>query len=358
MRLKNALHETGLDRLHGAVYGADEIVPEIGDDAAERIGDAGPRRNEDAGDGELARQCHRVQRPGAAKGQKREIARIVAARQRHHTDGARHPIIGDPQDRRSSSLGIETKRAADRLDEPLSHDVERHLVDHRQQGVVIEPAEHEIGVGDRRLRPAAPETDRTRRRPGALRPNPQQPRLVDARDRAAAGADRVDIDHGHMDRHRIFELDLGADERNTVSDQRDIAACPAHVVGHDVGEACFHGGIGGGNDARCRSRHHRVDRRLGNDAGRDGAAVALHDEEIAGVAARAKLGLETGDITVQHGLDRRIHRSGDAALVLAELADQRAAHRDVVVRPQAPRDLSGFALVRGVDIGVEEMDDE
>src|SRR5260221_6325843 len=33
LRLKNALHETGLDRLHGAVYGADEIVPEIGDDA-------------------------------------------------------------------------------------------------------------------------------------------------------------------------------------------------------------------------------------------------------------------------------------------------------------------------------------
>src|SRR5260370_33357756 len=53
--MKNTLYESSLDRLHWAVHGADEIVPEIGDDTAERVGDAGSRRNEDARDRKLAR---------------------------------------------------------------------------------------------------------------------------------------------------------------------------------------------------------------------------------------------------------------------------------------------------------------
>ncbi len=161
-----------------------------------------------------------------------------------------------------------------------------------------------------------------------------------------------------MDRHRVFELDLGGDEWDTITDERDIAARPAHVVGHHVGVAGFHRGIGGGDHPRCRSRHHGVDCRLGNDARRDGTTIALHDEEIVGVAARPQLRLETRDVTAQDGLNRRIHRGGDAALVFAELADQGAAQGDMAVRPPRAGDLGGFALVCRVDIGVEKVDDE
>ena len=73
----------------------DEVVPQVGDEAAQRIGDAGPRRHQQPRDAELARQRHGMQRAGAAEGEQREVARIVAARQRHHADGARHVVVGE-----------------------------------------------------------------------------------------------------------------------------------------------------------------------------------------------------------------------------------------------------------------------
>ena len=48
-----------------------------------------------SGSAEFARERHRMQRPGAAEGEQREVARIVAARQRHHADRAGHVRVGE-----------------------------------------------------------------------------------------------------------------------------------------------------------------------------------------------------------------------------------------------------------------------
>ena len=61
---------------------------------------------------------------------------------------------------------------------------------------------------------AAAVADRPRRGARALRADAQHSRSVDRSDRAAAGADRVDVDHRHMDRHRVLELEVARDRRH------------------------------------------------------------------------------------------------------------------------------------------------
>ena len=77
----------------------DEILAQVGDEAAERIGEARPRRHQHLRQAELAGERDGMQRPGAAEGEQREVARVVAARQRHHADRAGHVRVGEPGSR-------------------------------------------------------------------------------------------------------------------------------------------------------------------------------------------------------------------------------------------------------------------
>src|SRR5260221_4301683 len=73
LRLEHAAHRAAFDHLNRRVYGLDEIMPEVGDDAAEGVGDARPRRNQNARDGELARQRGRMQGTSTAEGEEGKI---------------------------------------------------------------------------------------------------------------------------------------------------------------------------------------------------------------------------------------------------------------------------------------------
>ena len=101
--------------------------------------------------------------------------------------------------------------------------------------IAAEAAEHEIGVGDGRLRAAAAVAGGTRHRLGAARADPQRAALVDPRDRAAAGADRVDVDDRDADRDAV-ERRLARHLRAAVEHQADVGAGAAHVDRDDVGE--------------------------------------------------------------------------------------------------------------------------
>ena len=98
----------------GAGQGADEVVAEVGDDAAERVGDAGAGGDEDAGDAELAGERAGVQRAGAAEGEEGEVARVGAEGERDHADGVRHLGVGDAEDGLGGGLGVEAEGAGDR----------------------------------------------------------------------------------------------------------------------------------------------------------------------------------------------------------------------------------------------------
>jgi hypothetical protein len=114
-----------VERRDRPVQRVDEIVPQIGDDAAERIGDARPRRHQHFGEAELAGQRGGVQRAGAAEGEQREVARIVAARDRHHADGAGHLHVAEPQHRARRRVAVE----ADVARPILSAKIRAHALD-------------------------------------------------------------------------------------------------------------------------------------------------------------------------------------------------------------------------------------
>ena len=74
----------------------------------------------------------------------------------------------------------------------------RHLA--AEEIARIEPAEHQVGVGHGRLRPAAAVAGRARHRAGAARTDVQPALLVEPGDRAAADADLEDVDDVAADR--------------------------------------------------------------------------------------------------------------------------------------------------------------
>ena len=66
---QNAMHLRHIDAVERLVERIDEILPQIGDEAAERVGQPRTRRDQHLGDAEIGGECHRMQRPGAAEGE-------------------------------------------------------------------------------------------------------------------------------------------------------------------------------------------------------------------------------------------------------------------------------------------------
>jgi hypothetical protein len=150
---------------------------------------------------------------------------------------------------RSRRRGLDAEGGADTVGEHRPQAVERHRAFDRKQRRRVEPAEQQIGVGDGRLRAAPAIADRPGVGAGALRPDLEHAGGVYLGDGAATGADGMDVDHGHMDRHGVFQLKLAADLGHTVADHADIAAGAAHVVGNDVIDTRRLGRIGRRHDA-------------------------------------------------------------------------------------------------------------
>ena len=74
-------------------------MPQVGDDAAECIGDAWACGNQQLRDAELACKRGCVQRAGASERKQHEVARVVPARKRNHADRSGHAVVGNANDR-------------------------------------------------------------------------------------------------------------------------------------------------------------------------------------------------------------------------------------------------------------------
>ena len=148
----------------------------------------------------------------------------------------------------------------------------------------IEPAEHDIGVGDGRFGAAAAIADRARVGAGALRSDLQRADLVAPGDRAAAGADLDHVDHRHHDRMAAgIAADIIARRhgRLAVADQACLGGGAAHVERDDVAVAELLADLRRGDDAADRAGFHHRHRALLRDFRRHHAAVGAHDGEIA-----------------------------------------------------------------------------
>ncbi len=89
---------------------------------------------------------------------------------------------------------------------------------------------------------------------------------------------------------------------------------------------------------------------------RHGAAVALHDQQLAPVALAGQLGGQRAQVAVDDRLHKPVDGRGRAALELAVLGQELGPYRDVGVGPERGGDLARLALVRVVDVRVHEVD--
>ena len=137
------------------------------------------------------------------------------------------------------------------------------------------------------------------------------------RDRAAARADRLDVDHRNAHRERADRAAVGH-VRLATFDQTEVGRGPAGVKRDDVRKACYLGNdsaaqhTGGGAGKGSRDR-------LTNDLGGAGDATArLHDQERL-VLEVAELVVNAAQIALHVRLDERVDERRHRALVFAIL---------------------------------------
>ena len=233
--------------------------------------------------------------------------------------------------------------------------VERHLLGQQARGA--EAAEHHMGVGDRGLGAALAVGGGPGPCAGAGRADAEGPRCIDPGDRAAAGADGVDVDHRH-EYGKAGDPGVAGDGlgKAAVGHDADVGAGPADIEGDDVAAPGEGTGPGATQHARGRAGKERQDRPLGHHRGRGDAAVGAHDVEIGGESGLAEHPFESAHIAGHLGADEGVHGSRGEALELAELRRHRRRGRHERVGKLLPQDGLGPLLVRGVEVAEEKAD--
>src|SRR4029079_10977033 len=165
----------------------------------------------------------RVRGAGAAEGDEGMLSRVGALLDGQDPDRVRHVLVANPH---HGGCGLELG-----VLEPLSQSsqgaggerpVERELSAEEECG--IEPAEHEVRVGDRRLLAAAAVAGRSRNGASALRPDLEEAAGRDPSHLAAARPDRPRRDAWHADWEAELELEVGRIERLALEGHADNAA--------------------------------------------------------------------------------------------------------------------------------------
>jgi hypothetical protein len=361
-RLELALHlpvaglgPRGIRALERLDDGAHEIVAQIGRQHPPGRERRGRRRHDHAGNPELARDRHGVERPAAAVGDQRVVARVEAALGGDAAHRERHLHVGQPDDAGRRGRTPEPERRADLLvDGPGgARQIERHRAPEEAGGV--DPAEHEIGVGDGRLGAAPRVTDRPGIGARALRAEGECAARVDPRDRSAAGTHFLDVDHRDPDGMAVH-LVLVRRLHLAALDDRALGGGAAHVErdqpvrAEDAGQARTARHAGG------RPGLHRVHGLRSRGIEREGAAVRLGDQELAAEATRLEPLTDGAEVAVHDRLNVRVHDGRAGALVLAPLLGDPVRRRDGDARELTGHDLGGALLVGRIAIREQEDD--
>ncbi len=191
------------------------VAPLVARDEAERREDAGRLRHEHLATAELLRERARMQGAGAAERDDREVPRVVAALDRDDAQRPKH-------------LGVDDADHRVRVDRP--HRTLRGVAIEPQAAreLLRQPPEQQVRVGHRRQRASVAIAGRTGKGARALGSQAQRPARVDPGDRAAAGADRVQVDGREPDREAADRALVRPGDQ-PADDRADVRRRPAHV---------------------------------------------------------------------------------------------------------------------------------
>ena len=250
--------------------------------------------------------------------------------------------------------------ALDRL--ARRRDVEVHAA--AEEGRRVEVAEHEVGVGHRRLAAAEP----VARRPGVgarrVRADRHEPERVDPRDRSPSGADLDHVDHG--DAHgqpraalqpvHPVDLELLRDQRLAVLDHAQLRGRAAHVERDQIAHLAGRAEGGGGERAARRARLEQSHREARRHRRHGDAPVREHDVQRPPEPEPGEPPFQIGQVLLDDPLDVDVRDRRRGALELADLGHDLARDRDAQLRGRGAHGLGGALLVAGVREAVQERD--
>ena len=298
-----------------------------------------------------------MHRPVAAEGDEHERSRVDAAPRRDLADRVRHVGVHETEDALGGLEDRDAERTGDavvqRRMRPL--DVEAHLP--AGEALRAEIAEHEVCVGHRRLDPTAAVAHRSGHRARALGTDLERARN-DARDRPAARADRLHVDHRQPDQVAMMPVPPRLHLGRARAHQADVVARAAHVDRDEVADARRVRHRGRAVHAAGRTRAHDRDRLLGDVAPRHDPAVRLHDEQLAREAGGAEPPVERAEVALDPRADVGVHERRARALELGRRRHHLVRERHHDAGQLFGRDLAHASLVRGVDEREEEDDGE
>jgi hypothetical protein len=274
------------------------------------------------------------QAAGAAVAEHGEPARVEPALDRDAADQVGHLRVDDLDHRRGRLLRRQPERLRDRR-ERLERGVGVEPDPSAEEVVRVQPAQHEIRVGDRRFVAARPVARRSGHCAGAARTDLEHAGLgLDPGDAAAAGADRGDVDHGQGDGVLREDGRVGV-RRLAVDDEADVEARTAHVGRDHAVELEPLRQCAGSEHAAGRPGRKQRDAAPPRLVDRGDSAGGVHDRDRTAVASRAQPlahPIEVpvdrrGQVCVQHG------RRG--ALVLPQHRHEvaRCGHEPAVPEP-------------------------
>ena len=217
--------------------GADEVEGQRRREEAEGGSRARPEGHEHAGHLEDASDLPGVHRSRAAEGIQRVGAQVLAALDAVNSCGRSHVLVDDPMyvPGGSRQVGAHGRPDPVRDRPPRRVHVEPHSAP--QEEVRIEIAQHEIGIGDRRLAATQAVAGGARVGPRAVGPDLQEAHAIEPSDGAAARPDLDQLDDGHangqartpLEAVGPCHLELAREQRLAAVDDAGLGGGAAHV---------------------------------------------------------------------------------------------------------------------------------
>ena len=294
--------------------------------------------------------------PGAAGHDEREIARIEAAAHADLAHAGRHRDVDDVVDARRGLLEREPERLSDVLLDRSrrSRAVERHPA--AEEAPVGQEPEHEIGVGHRRLRAAAPVAGgagvgaRRSAGPTCSMP-PASTRAIEPPPAPIVWMSII----GRAIRQRSTTPSVITSGSPFVTSAASKLVPPMSIVmqsatpvRRELPEP--------GRRTRRRPREQRERGALGDLGGRRHTAVRLHDQQHAAESEVGEAGRECRQIARDDRPDVGVQHGRGRAVVVAHLGQQVARRGHVRAGQQLAAEIAGGALVRSVGRRVHERD--
>ena len=191
--------------------------------------------------------------------------------------------------------------------------------------------------------------------PALSRADGQRARVRNAGDRAAAGADRHDVDHRQAD-GPAADAAVGGEAGLAAVDEGDVGGGAADVDADEVGVAAGRADVGRADRAGSGAGERGLHRRASHVAGAGDAAGRFHQQQRRLDAALGHARVEALDVGGDDRHDVGVEDGRHAALVLAEYRQHLARQRQQRAGDLLGEDLGDASLVRGVGVAVQQND--